>query len=275
MIQPRLLGVAALAVTVSLSAPQVLAQQAGDPGLGVRLNGIEEQLRYLTGEVERLTHQVRELERAAGAPAAQGAVQPRAPQPAAQAPAPSSVATATGGQPALGAPPQNLGQLRLDDQGKPLDITGLSQALPAGTPGSGTLVPMAAAPTGPSPRDVYDEAYGYILRGDYAQAESGFRTFLAQYPGDELVPNAKFWIGESFFQRGDYQNAARTFLDTSQAHPDAAKAPESMLKLGLSLAALQQRDPACSTLNELMRRYPRAEPSVLDQAQVERRTLGC
>ena len=48
-----------------------------------------------------------------------------------------------------------------------------------------------------------------------------------------------------------------------------------MLKLGLSLAALQQRDPACSTLNELMRRYPRAEPSVIDQAQVERRTLGC
>lgn len=124
-------------------------------------------------------------------------------------------------------------------------------------------------------RDAYDAAYGNILRGDYAAAEGAFSSFVETYPDSELVPNAKFWIGESFFQRGDYHNSARAFLEVSQSHADSSKAAESLLKLGLSLAALQQHAPACSSLNELTRRYPRADSSILDQANAEKRALDC
>ena len=251
------------------------AQIAADGDTANRLNAIEEQLRMLTGEVDRLSLRVRQLEAAAGVAGA-GAVA----APAANTGVPQPVGE--GGLTQLGAPPANLGQLRTDQNGQPLDLTGLSNAMPAGTVGSGSPAPVLTPPSavatasdGPPPRDAYDVAYSHVLRGDYAAAEQAFGEFIERYPDNELVPNAKFWIGESFFQRGDYHNAARAFLDSSQSHPDSAKAPESLLKLGLSLAALQQREPACSTLNELMRRYPRAEPSVHDQAQAEIRALGC
>ncbi|MFN0264611.1 tol-pal system protein YbgF [Tepidamorphus sp. 3E244] len=260
---------------------EAMIAQNGGGGGGNRMNAIEEQLRVLTGQVDMLMVRVQRLEG--------GAVNanPNSQSGSLQAPA----TPVPGNTSQLGTPPADLGQLRMDGEGRPLDITGLAQSLeesganggpmPEETVGGGNLgassgrgSQMALAPSA-SPRDAYDQAYGQVLRGDYAAAERDFAMFIEQHPNHELVPNAKYWIGESFFQRGDYHNSARTFLDISRSHPESSKAPESMLKLGMSLAALQQREPACSSLNELTRRYPRADADVLDQATSEKRALGC
>ena len=262
---------------------QVLQAQAASAISAPQMQLVEDQLRVLTGKIESFEFRLRQLEQGGGSVGA-------APPPGGQ----SAVAAPVQPQAGPGDPPRILGQIRVGEGGAPLNLTGEGlpgaggQAVgnapaggsPAQQPGAGTGAPapgrqQAAIDTGPPPRDAYDMAYGYVLRGDYAEAERAFRDFVARHPGDELVPNARFWIGETQFQRGDFQGAARTFLEVSQSYPEAPKAPESLLKLGQALARLEQRDPACSTFAEMLRKYPRADTGLRDRAQSEIRALGC
>ncbi len=91
---------------------------------------------------------------------------------------------------------------------------------PPGRNPSATGALAAVAPPSDTPRDQYDLGYGYILRKDYALAESAFQTFLSKYPSDRLAPDAQFWLGESLFQRQRYDAAAQAFLDLSTKHGD-------------------------------------------------------
>ena len=100
----------------------------------------------------------------------------------------------------------------------------------------------------PRRKDEYDLAYGYVLHKDYALAEQAFRDFLRKYPNDRLVPDAQYWLGESLFQRQRYRDAAESFLAVSTKYEHAGKAPDALLRLGQSLAALNQKEAACATL---------------------------
>lgn len=133
---------------------------------------------------------------------------------------------------------------------------------------------MVLAPSN-TPRDEYDLAYAYILRKDYALAEEAFRVFLDKYPGDRLVPDATYWLGESLFQRQRYRDAAEYFLAVTTKHATLARAPDSMLRLGQSLAALKEKDAACATFAEIGRKYPRASPTVRQNAERELKRAGC
>ena len=77
---------------------------------------------------------------------------------------------------------------------------------------------LATLPPSASPQDEYDLAYGYILRKDYALAEQAFRDFLKKYPNERLLPDAQYWLGESFYQRQRYRDAAESFLAVSTKH---------------------------------------------------------
>jgi tol-pal system protein YbgF len=168
--------------------------------------------------------------------------------------------------------------------GEPLDLSTLQGA---GREQGGLLPPPpsrnlaatgGAPPTAPPsnvPKDYYDLAYGYVLRKDYAYAEDAFQTFLKKYPNDKLVPDAQFWLGESLFQRQRYDAAAEQFLAISTksgAHP---KAPDALLRLGQSLAALKQKEMACATLAEVGRKYPRASNSVKQGVEREQKRVRC
>ncbi len=74
--------------------------------------------------------------------------------------------------------------------------------------------------------------------------------------------DAQYWLGESLFQRQRYRDAAEAFLAVSTKHESAGKAPDSLLRLGQSLAALKQKEAACATLSEVGRKYPKASASV-------------
>ena len=87
------------------------------------------------------------------------------------------------------------------------------------------------------------------------------------YPDDPLAGNAQYWIGETYYVRGQYKNAADAFLKGYKKYKSSEKAPDTLLKLGMALAELGQKDAACSTLNELETKYPEAPEHIRDEAK--------
>jgi tol-pal system protein YbgF len=134
---------------------------------------------------------------------------------------------------------------------------------------------MATLPPSDSPKDYYDLAYGYVLRKDYALAEDGFRTFLRKYPSDRMAPEAQYWLGETLFQRQRYRDAAEAFLNVSTKYESTAKAPDALLRLGQSLAVLGEKEAACASLGEVLRKYPRAALGVKQGVDREQKRVGC
>jgi tol-pal system protein YbgF len=165
---------------------------------------------------------------------------------------------------------------------QPLDLdamrrAGSASAVPPGPP------PAAAARAGPSiaatgtgdPRTDYDAAYAYLLQKQYEQAEMGFRQFLQSHPRDRLVPDATFWLGESYLLRNRMREAAEQFLKVSTEYARSTKAPDAMLKLGISLNALGAREQACATLAELERKFPQASAGVRQGVEREQKRARC
>ena len=201
--------------------------------------------------------------------------------------APPLGATASDEPPYIGAPggrqagePLDLGVMAEEAANMPPPRRAVRQipgALPAPPPRnpSGTgAQQMVMAPSN-TPRDEYDLAYGYVLRKDYALAEEGLRAFLKKYPSDRLAADANYWVGESLFQRQRYREAAESFLTVSTKFETAGKAPDSLLRLGQSLAALNEKQAACATFGEIPRKYPKAPANVKQTAEREQKRVGC
>ena len=143
------------------------------------------------------------------------------------------------------------------------------------------LPPAFGAATAPNAADagnakqLYETAYGYLMQRDYTQAQGAFEDFLSRYPQDSLAGNAQYWLGESHFVRGDYKSAATSFLKGYQTYAGNARAPDSLLKLAMSLDRLGQKDAACSSFGELSTRFPNAPENVKNRAKQERQRIGC
>lgn len=178
--------------------------------------------------------------------------------------------------------------------GAPLDLSSLatgvvpSQIAQPGQPSSAGPLPAppsrnlsatgavaSIAPPSDSPKDSYDLAYGYVLRKDYALAEDGFQAFLKKFPNDRRVADAQFWLGESLFQRQRHDAAAQAFLEVSTKHSSHGKAPDALLRLAQSLAALKQKEMACATLAEVGRKFPRASNNVKQGVEREQKRVDC
>jgi len=209
---------------------------------------------------------------APGAPRPLGTTAPSAPL--TQGPDPEEAVGAPGGR-AAGAP-LDLSTLT--------GLAGAAEAEPAqrnpdrGDPDRGNSdrgTQVATLPPSSSPKDTYDLAYGYILRRDYALADESFRLFLRHYPNDRLASDAQYWLAESLYQRQRYRDAAEIFLNVSTKYETAAKAPDSLLRLGQSLAALGEKEAACASLAEVGRKYPRASVSVKQGVDREQKRVRC
>ncbi len=263
---------------------------ASAAALSMRIGQLEEQLRRLNGEIEQMAHAVRQMQQQLGQG---GELRGSGDDFAGNRQGMDSggwrdlpQVTDQPGQRSdsdRGEAPRILGQV----PGQPLDLSG-SIDLPGGFGQSGQQQDgqvwsgdagggsqLASVPMTGDPRDDYDTAYGYILRGDFGAAEAGFRQYLAHYPDNELAGNAQFWLGESLFARARYRDAADAYLAGYTEYPDNAKAPDSLFKLGLSLKELGQREAACATLAEIDRRYPNAPQVVRDRARSEMDKSGC
>lgn len=256
-----------------------------------RLAQFEAQLRNLTGQVEEAVYrnnQINErLERLAAETdlrlrqLEQGMVPGTAPGMAMQG-VPSGQMAPGGDQAAFASQPQVFGTIRQSDleamQSQPVTPgTGVAQqdtSLAALQPGG---QPAAAGYTlvGETPEEQYKYAFGLLSQANYGEAELALRGFVDQNPGDPLAGNAKYWLGETFYVRQDYQQAAVTFAEAYQEYPDSGKAPDNLLKLGMSLSALGSQSDACGTFVELLKRYPQAAATILQRAKQERQRLSC
>jgi tol-pal system protein YbgF len=152
---------------------------------------------------------------------------------------------------------------------------GVTNEPPQTPPPQGGGAQVATLPPSDSPRDNYDMAYGFMMRKDYALAEDGFRNFLRRFPGDRLVPDARYWLGESMFQRQRYRDAAEAFLGVSTKYETNARAPDALLRLGQSLAAMGEKEAACASLAEVLRKYPRASVAVRQGVDREQKRARC
>jgi tol-pal system protein YbgF len=220
-----------------------------------RLADLEQSLSELHGQVETLTFQVKQLtdqlelsrkETAFRLGALEGGA------PAATITPPTAALTAVpaakapkalqepGGSNAGGKQPASLG------------------SIPAGDAASADAVQ--------TPRQQYDAAMEQLTRAQYIEAQSSFKSFVAANPKDDLAGPAQYWVGEISFTQKDYKAAAQAFADVIKRFPKTTKAPDAMLKLGLSLMELDQKKQGCTVLGAIKGRYPTAAKTILDRA---------
>ena len=150
-------------------------------------------------------------------------------------------------------------------------------AAPDGAPGAPSSPPaaqqMAALP--PAPANDYDLASAAFKEGQYEVAEQRFRSYLEKNPKDRLTPEATFYLGESYFRRARAREAAEQYLKVTVDFPRAVRAPEALVKLGLSLEKLGAKEQACAAFGEVGRKYPAASSAVRVSAERESKRVQC
>ena len=124
-------------------------------------------------------------------------------------------------------------------------------------------------------QEQYDEAFGLLRKADYDQAERALGKFVSQHRDSPLAGNAQYWLGETYYVRGKYAEAAVAFAEGFQKYPKNPKAADNLLKLGMSLASLKQKDDACKTFGQLATQFPTAAASLKRRADEERGKLRC
>lgn len=129
-------------------------------------------------------------------------------------------------------------------------------------------------PTG-SAQEQYDYAFNLIRVADYAGAEQAFAQFLKQHPKDALASNAQYWLAETLYVRGKFKEAAVAFAEGYQKFPKSQKAPDSLLKLAMSLGSVNAKDDACIALRTLETDYKDAPATIKRRADMEKSRLKC
>ena len=121
----------------------------------------------------------------------------------------------------------------------------------------------------------YEYAMGLLKQGDYELAEKAFREFMTVGNDSSLLSNANFWLAETYYVRENYKDAAKNYLSLYQVYPDSKKAADALLKLGISLVNMDQKEQGCVTFIQLKDTYPNANTAVLDRGKLEIEKNGC
>jgi len=283
--------------------------------LSERMNDLEGDLRTVTGSMEELNHQttiiaqrldklVADVDyrlgllegRAPGAPARTSSTSAGPPR-INPAPSPPSVQKIIPGQEkSFASQPGILGtvsksavdamtsQASGDKASKPtLAAAARPAASLSGRP-DGTLAtaPQPTAPAQPSGilpqgtiKEQYNFAFGLLRQANYDNAELALQEFVKRYPKEALASNARYWLGETYYVRAAYVQAAEVFLEGYQADPKGAKAPDSLLKLGMSLAGLDKKRDACAAFDKVVKDFPDAPAGIRNTVAREKQKSSC
>jgi tol-pal system protein YbgF len=134
--------------------------------------------------------------------------------------------------------------------------------------------PLGAAPAGGSEQGSYDAAFTALKSSDYPRAIAGFKNFVATYPGSPLASNAQYWLGEAYYVNREYPNAIGAFQRVITEWPDSRKAPDALVKVGFTQAALGKTAEARDTLENVQKRYPGTEAAALAADRLKRMSNG-
>lgn len=267
-----LVAVSSMPLAASAQVMQPPGMSTNDAQLEVRLSAMEEALKNLRGRLEESEFQSRKNAEALDKlqrdvefrfnqqnlppPTVVAGTNP--PTPTNTAPgAPHPVATSTD-TPAPAQAPDTSGQT---------------------TAGDGVLrMPDSTAPADgnfSTPREHYNYAFRLLNQTQYEAAAAAFTAFTQKYPKDPLVGNAYYWEGETYYIRRDYVKAADNFRQGFEALPEGPKAADNLLKLAMSLDALNRDKEACVVLTQVVTKFKKSSTSVTDKATQEQKRIGC
>ena len=125
------------------------------------------------------------------------------------------------------------------------------------------------------PEQQYEFATSFLKVGDYSMAERAFREFVTSNPEHNLAGNAQYWYAETFRIRQLYTDAASAYLEGYQKYPKGEKAPINLLKLGVSMVQIGEKDQGCKMINGVEKQYPKANQSVIQKAKYESQKFEC
>ena len=188
-------------------------------------------------------------------------------------PSPSQV------QPSFNAPkPGTLGTLNGRDLKQPNLHVGTPKPeatqLPVTSQPAKAVEPTLDAAT-LTPEALYDGSRQMLLRGNFAGAETSFKIFLETHKDHKLSGNVRYWLGETYYAQRDFNQAASVFLEGYQKTPRGAKAPDSLLKLGMSLSHLEKSREACATFSKLRSDFPKLPAHLSKTLERERTNAKC
>jgi tol-pal system protein YbgF len=174
--------------------------------------------------------------------------------------------------PVTAPPPKVLGAMD-NKAAEPADggFQGQLLVAPGGDAATPDVQQVAMAET---PDDLFLRAEKSLLQMQYSDAETGFKDFLSKYPDHNLAGSAEFKLGETYYAQQDFTSAAKAYLAGYKQFPKSRRAPDSLLKLGMSLGRLGQKDQACAALGSVGDEYPNAV-EVKKRAQAEYKRAGC
>ena len=277
---------------------------AGDPNqtaeLVLRVNQLEEELRQANGRIEELENAEHRLEtelqkfrqdveyrfgdRSEGAPPAPDVAEappspgepaaPARPRKSSDAFDPDADPNAPGAPRPLGTTPPSAPLVREAPgaaAGQPLELgkAPAPESSKGPPPPSGPTIVGSGVAMLDQPREQFNAALQAFQAGQYPEAEAGFKAFLAANPSHRMSADAIFYIGETYLQRSRPREAAEQYLKVTTDYSKSSRAPESMVRLGQTLAALGNNEQACATLTEFGKRYPAASASVKKLAEHE------
>lgn len=279
---------------IMMTAPAALqAQPYGDPASAasteIRMQEMEKEIRKLTGQIEEQDYKIRQLEeelqRATGdlgvrvrelegggngglpegSPGYPSPVYPPSDRPYSEYSPPADQGIPPGAE-------QDVPQSMTRPEQRP--ASSFQYQPPEGKP-LGTLSASESIGQQDTAAVAYERAFSLLKASDFDAAEVEFSRFINDYPDHVLMPNAKYWYGETFYVRGNYEKSARLFAEGYRLYPKGAKAPDNLLKLGMSLAGLGKKDDACVALAQLEKEYAGSAGPVLRRADQEMTKLGC
>ena len=126
-----------------------------------------------------------------------------------------------------------------------------------------------------SPEKQYEFATSFLKVGDYSTAERAFREFVLSNTDHELAGSAQYWYAETFRIRQLYTDAASAYLEGYQKYPKGKKAPINLLKLGVSMVQIGEKDQGCKMITGVELQYPNANQSVIQKAKYESKKFEC
>ncbi len=126
-----------------------------------------------------------------------------------------------------------------------------------------------------NPQKQYEFATSFLKVGDYSTAERAFREFVLTNSDHELAGSAQYWYAETFRIRQLYTDAASAYLEGYQKYPKGKKAPINLLKLGVSMVQIGEKDQGCKMINGVEIQYPQANQSVIQKAKYESKKFDC
>lgn len=263
-----------------LAEPAMLQAQSSDTSMAaameIRFQQLEKEIRRLTGQIEEQNYEIRrlkdELVKVSGdldvrVRDLEGRNAHKSPSPSAY----NNVSASTQNKaPSYVASEEDEEE---DEQTGSFQYTPPKETQVLGTmnksPETGTVRSSGGAP------QAYEYAYSFIKARDFGRAEDEFAKFMTEYPQDPLMSNAKYWYGETFYVRGNFEKSARIFAEGYQQYPKGPKAASNLLKLGMALSGMGKSDDACIAYKQLKKEYAGSAVSLLKRADTEMKKINC